>query len=264
MKLNVLLAKTDQLATYYKGMLKDYINFFSKKQGAFLGDKKTYEAKADMIDDPSKRGVVKVQTTVTEKLNYFVDNSKDYIDALFSQEATNASGIAKAELIVEGECWGELSSLELLRLKSIVEDKNLYDMIANIPVRSDAEQWELTNEEMYKDQEIYESPKIEGVVKTTEKETYIVEDPNIKLLKDTSNYVATTAIKNTIVEVGNYTYQRFSGELSQRERATMLKKRSTLLTAIIEALKNCNDVEIVESTVTADKIFSYLLEEYRI
>jgi len=84
-------------------------------------------------------------------------------------------------------------------------------MLSYIPVRSDAEVWTSSSEEMYKDSDIYESPKMEGVVKTTEKETYIVEDPNLKLMKDTSGYTATTAVKNTIVEVGNYTMQKFSG-----------------------------------------------------
>jgi len=53
MKLNVLLAKTDQLGAYYRGMLKDYMVFFQKKQGAFLGERKTYTAVEGMLDDPS-------------------------------------------------------------------------------------------------------------------------------------------------------------------------------------------------------------------
>lgn len=42
MKLNVLLAKTDALASSFKTSLKDYIKFFKGNNGAFLGVRKTY------------------------------------------------------------------------------------------------------------------------------------------------------------------------------------------------------------------------------
>src|SRR5690606_28059261 len=132
------------LAPLFKGMIQDYAKFFTKSQGAFLGEKRTYEAREGTIDDPSKRGNVLVQTTVDEKLKWFKENSKEYIDALFAQEATNASGNAKAQLIVDGTEWGEFTSLELLRLKSIVESSSLHSMLEAIPVRSDSEEWSLS------------------------------------------------------------------------------------------------------------------------
>lgn len=259
MKLNVLLAKTDSLAPHYKGMIVDFAKFFGKSQGAFLGEKRTYQPKEGTIDDPSKRKNVLVQTTVGEKFNWFQDNAKEYIDALFSQEKTNASGVAKAELVVDGESWGELTSLELLRLKSIVEANNLHVMLDQIPVRSDAEEWERTTAEMYQDREIFETPLVEGVSKTTEKEDYILKDPNVN--PDSPNYTPVVAHKTTTVELGDYTHQRFSGEWSQRQKAEALKRRSKLLVAITEALKKCNEVEAVPSEITSDKIFGYLFGE---
>jgi len=255
-KLNVLLAKTDSLAPIFKGMIQDYAKFFTKSQGAFLGEKRTYEAKEGTIDEPNKRGNTLVQTTVDEKLRWFKENAKEYIDALFAQEATNASGIAKAELIVEGNSWGEYTSLELLRLKSLVETTGLHGMIESIPVRSDSEEWSLSENEMYKGKEIFETPLIEGVSITTEKENYILKDPNVD--KNSPNYTPTVATKTTTVELGEYTQQRFSGQWTQRKRAEALKRRTTLTTSIIEALKRCNEVEVVESNLDSDKIFSYL------
>lgn len=258
LKLAVLLALTDNLAKSYKLMITDYIRFFKGSQSAFIGGKKTYSPKEGTIDEPTKRGVVKIQTTVWKKLNWFTDNSAKYIDALFSQEATNAANIAKAELIVEGKSWGILSSLELLRLKSIVIDQSLETMISNIPVRSDAEEWTITTNEMYKNNHnVFETPLVTGVNITTTKEDYILKDPNINEAKG-ANYVPQVAQKTTVVELGEYTTQKFSGQWSHRERANTLRRRQALLSAITVALKQCNDVESIKSDLTADRIFGYM------
>ena len=118
--LNTLLAVTDHLSGQYQALVTDYGKFFKLHQGAFKGERKTYLAKPDTIDEPSARGVKLVVTTVAEKLEYLEQHSSDYINALFTQEATNASGKAKAELVVDGKSFGHFSSLELLRLKSFL------------------------------------------------------------------------------------------------------------------------------------------------
>ena len=255
-KLSVLLAVTDTLAVPFKNMIQDFNKFFKNSQGAFIGGKKTYEPKEGTVDEPTKRGNSYVQTTVKEKLDWFRDQAKEYIDSLFSQEKTNAIG-AYAELEVEGKSWGKLTSLELLRLKSVVSTAGLETLLSSIPVRSDAEEWKPTQNEMYKDREIFESPLVTGVNITTEKESYILKDPNVAASGGT-NYVPQVAVKTSIVELGDTTMQKFSGEWSQRQRAEALKRRTVLLTAITKALKECNEVEVVQSTVTSDKIFGYL------
>lgn len=261
LKLNVLLAKTDTLAVSFKGMLKDFAKFFSGSQGAFIGYRKTYEVKDGMVDDPTKRGTIIIQTTVKEKLDWFLENSADYIDALFSQEKTNSSGIATADLVVDGESWGTFTSLELLRLKSVVENNDLATMINSIPVRSDSKQWSKTSSDLYEGREgIYELPLLEGTLKTTEKEQYIIQDPNLTGKEDIKGYVPQVATRTTSVDLGDYTVQEFSGESSQRERAGMLKRRANLLVAVTVALKQCNEVDVVNSTLTANKVFGYLFK----
>lgn len=260
-KLAVLLAKTEHLAAKWKGSIKDYLGFFKNKQTDFRGEKKTYVAKDNTVDDSSRRGNKLVVTTVKEKLDYLKDTNAEYINALFSQEATNAAGSAKAELVVDGKSFGTYSSLELLRLKSMIENGELEQMYAAIPVRNDDEEWKVTEEDQYKNRKvIYESNKSTGVAKTTVKENYILTDPNLSSLKDTSSYKAVVAQKDTIMELGDFTHQKFSGEWSHRERAELLGRRSKLLTAVIEALKTANDVEVVESQMTANKLFDYLHE----
>jgi hypothetical protein len=258
MKLNILLGKTDYLASTFSKMLKDYIGFFKTKQGAFLGEKITFSPKEGTVDEPSKRKNSVVQTTVGEKFEWFKENSKSYVDALFSVEATNASGTAKAELLVDGKSWGTFTSLELLRLKGILENNDLKGVLENIPVRSDSLIWEKNTSEQYEGRDIFQTPIVEGTEKTTVKESYILEDPNLSRI-DPKNYSPQLGIKNTVMELGDYTHQKFSGELSQRKKAEILKRRSSLLVGVIEALKECNNCEVVKSELNSEKIFGYLL-----
>lgn len=260
-KLNVLLALTDQLRHTYKSMVSDYVKFFSKSQGSFKGEKKTYTPRDGVIDEPNKRGTILIATTVKEKLDYFIDNSAKFVDSLFSQEKTNASGNAVAELIVNGETWGEYTSLELLRLKSLLESKDLgtlSDMIMNVPVRSDSEIWEKTTSDNYTDRDVFETELFKGVTKTTIKTPYVLEDPNIKADKIPANYQPAVVTKDEIMELGDYTKQSYSGEWSHRERASAMKRRSDLLVSITEALKVANECEIIESELNSKRIFEYL------
>ena len=257
-KMNVLLAKTDHLASSFKKGLTEYGKFFRDKQGSFKGERKTYDPKGDAIDLPGERKFERVVTTVREKLVYLEETSDDYINALFSQEKTNATSGNVVTLTVDGITFGSFTALELLRLKSLLESGDLESMYASIPVRSDGEIWIETTDDMYKGREIFESPLVTGIKKSTQKESYILPDPNLKNLSDTTRYTPQIAVKDTPIEIGDYTYQKFSGEYTHRQRAEILLRRTKLLTATIEALKTVNDVEATESDMTAQKLFGYL------
>lgn len=258
LKLNVLLAKTEHAATQFKKLISDYINYFKNNQEAFRGIKKTYEPLEGKEDYPNDRGVLLVVTTVDEKLKWLEETAADYIDNLFSVEATNAAGVARADLVVEGKNLGNFSSLELLKLKTLLENNELERMYASLPVRSDAEIWTESEEEVYKDRIIYQKEQIKGQKKTTIKDTYILPDPNVQYLTDKSKYVPQVATKDTIDILGNYTIDQYSGETTHRERAQILRRRSAMISGCIEALKKCNEVEAVKSEMTAKKIFDYL------
>jgi hypothetical protein len=259
MKLNVLLALTDTLRTKYKGMVTDYTKFFSKSQGSFKGEKRTYDPADGTIDEPNRRNYTKVVTTVNEKFDYFMQESAEFINALFSQEKTNASNLAVGTLKINDQVWGQFTSLELLRLKSLLESGDLGNveaMLSTIPVRSDSENWNASNE--FTGRDVFETDQSSGEVKTTTKEDYILVDPNIKHLKEGGNYTPMTAVKNTISTLGKYTRQQFSGEWSHTERAFALKRKNDLLAAVIVALKEANDCKSIESELTADKIFGFI------
>jgi hypothetical protein len=42
------------------------------------------------------------------------------------------------------------------------------------------------------------------------------------------------------------------------QQINALKRRTSLLTAVIDALKRANDCEVTESSLTAEKIFNYI------
>lgn len=257
LKLNVLLAKTDLLAASFREAIKDYIGFFAGSQGAFKGEKKTYAPKDGQMDDPKQHHIKLVVTTVDNKLKWLEESSMEYIDALFSLEKTNASGTATAELIVEDESWGKFTSLELLRLKSFLEGGDLKKMYETIPVRTEDEIWSHATAENFKGSGVFETEMVKSVVKTTDKEPYILPDPNLGRVEK-MNYTPQVVARNIVIELGDSTFQKFSGEWSHRQRATLLRRHHVLLTAVVEALKKSNEVEAVKSDLTSSKIFDYL------
>lgn len=259
-KLNVLLGRVEHLAAGFKASVADYLKFFSKNQSYFKGIRKTYAPRPDTIDLPSERESRAIVTTVKEKLHWLVDTNKDYIDNLFSVEATNASGKATAVLSVGGIHFGEFTSLELLRLISILESNNLKEMYSEIPVRSDAENWKRNTDELYESRDVYSLPMQSGIKKSITKEQRILDDPNVEKLKDTSKYQPIVTSIDTVTELGDWTVQHFTGEASHEERAKILRRLSRLLVAAKDALKVANDVEAESSEMTSEKLFKYLHE----
>ena len=254
--LNTLLALKEKYEKTYKGSLNDMIEKFTKKQGLFKGKKNTYEALEGYADDETKRSFAKVASTVAEQLKWFEETNLPYFKQLFTIEKTNSSGTAKARLIVDGKDWGEFSSLELLRLKSLLEDDRIKMMFKEIPVRSESQIWEPTKAELYKDTPgIFETPMNEGFAKTTLKNKIIVNDPHIK---DAPNRPPITDEKSVQVNVGKATSQEFSGEASMRERALMQKRLDLLHKAVVEALENANSVPIIESDL-GEGVLSFII-----
>ena len=258
MKMNTLLAKVEHGTAQFNKMVGDYFAFFSKKQGAFQGIKKTFKPREGYAEDPSKMGTTSVTTTVQEKLDWFEDRAIPHLKEVFSLEATNSRGAHTVELIVEGHSFGHLTALDLMRLKSLLTKKELESMYAMIPVRSDAEVWEDCQDSEYNGREVYQTPMQSGVTRTTESEEVILKDPNLNPDKLPANYSARTTIKKKTVETGDYTVQKFTGEWTQRKRAELLRRRSALLAAVIQALKEVNDVEASESNLNVEAMIDYL------
>lgn len=260
MKTNVVLALIEQGSSVFKALVADYAGFFKRNQGDFKGYKKTYVARPDTMDEPSYRGSQQVVTTVQEKLQWFKENASQYLDQKLSIEATNASGLARADLIVDGKVLANLSSQELLSLKNFLENKEVLQMYSSIPVRSDAEIWSKSEDEAYAGRDVYEQRQLTGIKQSLIKEQYILEDPNISKMKDPSGYRPVIASHDTRVELGDWTSQLFSGEWTHTKRANLLKRKNNLYLGVLAALKKANEIESVQSEITANQIFDYLHE----
>lgn len=258
LKMNTLLAKVEHATASVRRLFVDYANFFKTKQGMFRGFKKTFVPRDGYFEDPSKMGTSVVATTVDEKFEWFNTQFKAWLTDVFSVEATNSSGANRVELKVNGVSFGHLTALELMRLKSILTDKDLEAVFANIPVRSDSEVWNPTDDPEYKGRAVFQTDLIKGVTRTTEKEEVILKDPNLDPAHLPNNYQARTTIKSKTVETGDYTQQMFTGEWTQRQRAELLRRRSELLAAVIEALKEVNDNVVEKPNLDVNGLVDFL------
>lgn len=250
MKLAVLLGLRDKVEKTFGNMLDDMFQKFKNKQGLFRGLRKTYQLFDGFADDPTKRGFTNVASTVEEQLSWFKDNTRDYFNIVFGIEKTNATGVI-TPLSVDGENWGTYSTLELLRLKSILDGK-IRGMIDEIPVRKDDVIWKLSGDEAFEGRKVYEGPLDEGFAKTTVKESYILPDPHAS-----DSRPPMVSEKSTQVNIGAYTSQEFSGEWSVRQRAELKLRYDKLYKAVIQALEEANTVESQESNL-GDKLLDYL------
>lgn len=256
--MNTLLAKVEHGAASFNRMVGDYFAFFKNKQGMFEGIKKTFKPREGYQEDARYMGTTKVATTVDEKLQWFEENAVPYLKNLFSIESTNSKGAKRVELKVGNVSFGFLTALDLMRLKTVLTKKEWEEMYNNIPVRSDAEVWEPCTDGEYAGREIFQTPMQTGVTRTTESEEVILKDPNLDPAKLPANYNAKTTIKKRTVETGDYTLQKFTGAWTQRQRAELLRRRSQLLAAVIEALKEVNDVESEDPNLNVEGMINFL------
>lgn len=258
MKMNTLLAKVDHSASVYNKEVNEYAELFKKNQGMFRGEKNTYTAREGYMDKPEKRNTTNVQSTVDEQFDWFKNIASTYLNEVFSVEATNSIGAKKVELIVDGVSFGELTALELMRLKNILTSKELGTMYERIPVYSDSEIWTPSSNPEYKGRNVLENELSRGSERTTETREEILKDPNIDPSNLPSNYRAAVASVRTTIEIGDYTHQKFTGEWSQRQKAELLNRKSKLLKAVIAALKDVNDGEAVKSNLDVDSLLNYI------
>lgn len=256
--MNALLAKVEHGSSRFAKMIGDYLAFFKGKQGAFAGIKKTHVPREGYTEDKSCIANTKVITTVGEKLEWFEQQAVPFLKELFAVEATNSKGANTVELVVDGISFGHLTALDLMRLKTLLTKKEWVEMYENIPVRSDAEVWEPCTDSEYEGREIFQTPMLKGVTRTTESEEVILKDPNINPDKLPANYNARTTIKKRVVETGDYTLQNFTGGWTQRQKAELLRRRSQLLAAVVEALKEVNDVVSEKPNLDVETLVNFL------
>lgn len=251
-KLAVKLGLREKLEKDWKNMLDDMTHKFTKEQGKFMGFRYTFVQREGFVDQPEQRKFQNVSTTVPEQLNFFRDNVEEYLTTVLSIERTNAKGV-KAHLFVEGEDWGEFTTLELLRLKGILDSK-LKLMVQSLPIRPETVIWRETDDATFKGREIWEDDVSKGSTKTTTKRLEIVHDPHIK---DAPDRPPVSQSIDKQEETGDYTRQNFHGGVTNKERAEFELAFNELHKSVIAALEEANSAE-VETSDLGTKVLDYL------
>jgi hypothetical protein len=253
--LSTSLGLREKTEINFKAAASDMFNKFTKKQGLFQGERKTYEAKSGYADEPTKRNYRHVQSTVQQQLDWLEETCQDFMDVVFSIEKTNASGNVQSELIVEGNSWGLFTSLELLRLKTILDNSKFKSIYSELPIRKKTEDWVKSDDSEYsRTENIYQTVKAVSVAKTTTKESYIMTDPHFE---SGSTRPPVTSERSTQIEIGDYSSQKFSGEISLADRAHMIKRYDTLSKSVLVALNNANNTPTLSSDL-GGKVFNYI------
>lgn len=266
-KMNTLLGVLDHSAAVAKKELSDYVNLFKNFQRKFKGVQNTYVPRDGFQMNYGKVAHVQVETTVAEQLEYLIqDNQPDhgaylkYLVNLFRVEATNSIGAHRVPLIVDGVHYGDLTALELMRLKNVLSDDKLLELIKNIPVRPDTVVWHKDESVDYKDREVYATDLVRNIEATTLKEDYIAKDPNVDPQHLPANYRATVLTKDKRVEIADTTHQDFSGEWTQTQRALCMSRRSRLLEAVLAALKEVNTVDAAEANLDVKGVINFIFD----
>jgi hypothetical protein len=254
-RLAVYLGLREKTEKDFTNMLNDMTGKFKNKQGLFMGFRNTFVAEEGHPDMPEHRKFQAVSSTVKEQLDWFKEHTRDYLNTVFSIEKTNASGVT-AELVVNEKSWGTYTTLELLRLKGILDSK-LKLMVHDLPIRPETVIWSKTNDPVYVGRDVYETPIDRGKTKTTLKRIVIVEDPQLKDSPHPRNPV--TQQIDTPVNTGDYTKQDFSGAITNKERAEFEVAYNDIYKGVIAALEAANAVEIKESDL-GDKVLDYLFK----
>ncbi len=259
-KMNVTLAKAEHERAVYTESLRKHGEFFKRNASSFRGVKKTFHAAEGQLEDPTKMGHTLVATTVSEEIKRLMDAALlPYLKDQFAIEATNAAGSPRVPFVVDGLNLGSLSATELLRLKNLLTDDNLKNLVAGIPVRSDSEIWKASENEDYEGRsDIFETPRLEGDSFTTITDTEILVDPNIDKEHLPSSYRPITKEVKTTIKRGSYTSQKFSGEWTLRQKNLVQERISKLLNAVIEATKTVNDTPTMEPNLATDKLLKYI------
>jgi hypothetical protein len=130
-------------------------------------------------------------------------------------------------------------------------------MVAVLPVRDESQIWTPSTDDMYANRDVFQTPRVDGFAKTTLKTSYILTDPHAD---KNPNRPPMLGEESKQVNIGAYTSQMYSGQLSMRERAEMLVRLDTLYKGVIAALEKANNVEVVQSDL-GDKALKFLLKK---
>ena len=242
--LHQLLAFESDEVNRAKKVLEEAKDTFSTKQIHFDGKYRTYHPDSDdgdMVDNEYKD----IVTTVEKKVAYVSRMVSKAMDVVLTKEETNASGTARAELVVDGICFGSFSATSLLYLeKTLSEIRRVYEAM---PTLQPGKTWIFN-----KDLDIYETPQ---------SITYrnIKEIVPIILTPATDKFPANVKEGSRNVKVGEYHEIERSGRVYPRVKSDVLERIDSLIKEVKSTREKANSVQVKQVNV-AEQIFSLINE----
>jgi len=246
--LHQLLAFEQDEVNRTKKVVEEAKDTFTTKQSHFDGHERTYHPDAedsDRVDNEYKE----VVTTVKSKLEYVSKLFAKSVNVVLSKEETNASGNARAELIVEGTNFGSLSATSLLYLeKSLTELRKLYE---GVPTLVPGKVWHFNP-----DLDIYE---------TDQSVTYrnIKEIVPVILYPATDKHPAQVKETTQSKKVGEYHETHRSGRVFPKVKSALLDRIDSLIREVKLTREKANTTVISEVTL-AEQLFKFINEPLNI
>lgn len=245
--LHQLLAFEQDEVNRTRKVLEEAKDTFSTKQSHFDGHERTYHpdsSDGDMIDNEYKE----VVTTVKQKVDYVSKTVIKSMNVVLSKEETNASGAAKAELIIGETSFGFLSATSLLYLeKALAELRRLYE---SLPTLTPGRLWHFNNDL--------------GVYETEQTVTYrnIKEVVPLILAPATDKHPAQVKETSQTKKVGEYHETHRSGRIYPKVKSEVLDRIDTLIKAVKLTRERANTAAVKEVNV-AELLFNYVNEPLR-
>lgn len=200
------------------------------------------------VDDgePLPKEELRVQVTVEEMIKTTREELAKLFDATAARDFTNASGRAKADVQVGDQVLIEGAPVPyLLWLERKLDDLTAF--VRRIPTHSAATTWSLAEE-----RGVWASEP----VKTARQ----VQEPKvITLAAATQQHQAQTQLHMAPVIAGTWTRVKFSGAVPVSRREEMLRRLSTLRSAVHVARVEANRCEAEEPTF-GPRVLSYLFD----
>jgi hypothetical protein len=241
-KLYELLAVEQDRKNKANNTIGETKKYFTKNDPYFDGMIKKYvplEEDSEQIPDETKE----IVTSVKQVLDQALDEIITSMDATLSKEETNASGTAKAELIIDDQNFGTFSATSLLALEAQLA--KILDLYQSIPTLDATRKWS------FDDQKSVFATDEEVKFRSIKRPQVIVK------YQATVEHPAQTELLSLDVQVGKYVTTYFSGKLTLSQKKDVVKRLEKLLEAVKVARSKANNVE-VNNVKLGQRLFAYL------
>ncbi|MDX2305123.1 MAG: hypothetical protein NW226_20095 [Microscillaceae bacterium] len=243
-KLHAILAVEATNKAQSEKLLEEQSSNFSKNDSRFDGLTRVLiplEGEGERMTTDNKI----INYTVIENVAYVTEIVCKYLNTTLSKEETNSSGTAKAELIIEGQNFGEVSATSLLSLENyLAKVRRFYETIPTLDPTKD-----------WKD----DAGKARGYKKTDPEHKYKTEKrtKHIVVHPPTEHFAAEIRESTIDVQVGKYETIYTSTKISTRDKAELLTRIDRVIEAVKVARAKANEAEAVQTDL-ATKLFNYI------